>query len=254
MKKLLTAFSLFFFTSLLYAQDSTIVAENTVPPPAPKQKKQFTIPPDQAGDHFMISLTTDHWAGAPDSIKDLKSGFSRGINVAIMLNKPFKSDPRWSVALGLGISHSSIFFENTAIDIKEMTVRLHFRNVDTADHFKKYKLATTYLEIPLELRYTFNPEAERKSGKIALGLKVGTLINAHTKGKTLLNKNDQSINAYTEKESKRTFFNGTRIAGTARFGIGNFSLFGAYSITGLLKDEAGATIRPYQIGLTISGL
>ena len=181
-------------------------------------------------------------------------GFSRGINVAIMLNKPFKSDPRWSVAFGLGISHSSIFFKNTSVDVKAPGTLLPFRNLDSTDHYKKYKLATTFVEIPIELRYTFDPTNERKSWKLAVGVKVGTMLNAHVKGKTLQNSSNTIINSFTEKESKRTFFNSTRLAATARIGIGNFSLFGAYSFTSLLKDVAGPAIRPYQIGLSISGL
>ena len=62
-----------------------------------------------AGDHFMVSISKDGWGGAPDSISNRMGGFSRGLNIAFMLNKPFKSDARWSVAFGLGISHSSIF-------------------------------------------------------------------------------------------------------------------------------------------------
>ena len=87
-----------------------------------------------------------------------------------------------------------------------------------------------------------------------MGVKVGTMLNAHTKGKTLVNKNGATPNAYTEKESKKTFFNTTRLAATARVGIGHFSLFGAYSITSFLKDGAGPSLHPYQVGLTISGL
>ena len=253
MKKLLPVVTLALITSFSYSQDSTIT---TLPPSTQtKTKKDWSkVVIDQAGDHFMIAFTGDLWSGAPDSINNLIKGFSRGLNVAIMLNKPFKSDPRWSVALGLGISHSSIFFKNTSIDVKAIGLQLPFKNVDTSDHFKKYKLATTFLEIPVELRYTFNPEEQKKSWKIALGIKVGTMLNTHTKGKTLQSKNDATINAYTLKESKKTFFNTTRLAGTARVGIGNFSLFGSYSLTAFLKDGAGPTIRPYQIGLCISGL
>ncbi len=209
---------------------------------------------DRAGDHFMVQIGLDNWTGAPDSIKSRMSGLSRGMNVAIMLNKPFKSDPRWSVALGIGVSHSSIFFKNTNVDLKSPATQLPFRNLDSSDHFKKYKLATTFAEVPIELRYSFDPVNEKKSWKIAVGVKVGTMLNAHTKGKTLQNKSNATINAYTEKISKRTFFNGTRLAGTARVGIGGFSLFGTYSITSLIKDVAGPTIRPYQVGLCISGL
>jgi hypothetical protein len=31
-------------------------------------------------------------------------------------------------------------------------------------------------------------------------------------------------------------------------------VYGQYQITGLLKDGAGATIRPFTVGLTLSGL
>ena len=207
-----------------------------------------------AGDHFMISISKDGWGGAPDSISSRMGGFSRGLNIAFMLNKPFKSDPRWSVAIGLGISHSSIFFKSTNVYLKSAATKLPFSNLDSVNHFKKYKLANSYVEVPIEIRYTADPVNEKKSWKFALGLKVGTMINAHTKGKTLENKTNTALDYYTEKESKKTFFNSTRLAATARVGKGNFSLFGSYSITSLLTDVAGATFHPYQVGLCISGL
>lgn len=209
---------------------------------------------DRAGDHFMIQGSWDNWSNKPDSIKDLQKGFSRGINVAIMMNKPFKGDPRWSVAFGVGISNSNIFFEKASVDVKSNTVRLPFNNLADTNHFKKYKLATTFAEVPIELRYTFDPVNQKKSWKLAMGVKVGYMINAHNKGKELQNKTDITINDYIQKETEKTFFNNARLVGTARVGLGNFSLFGAYSITALLKDVAGPAIRPYQLGLCISGL
>jgi hypothetical protein len=209
---------------------------------------------DRAGDHFMIQGSWDNWSNTPDSIKNLQQGFSRGANVAIMMNKPFKSDPRWSMAFGIGISNSNIYFEKTSVDLKSATIRLPFKNLSDTNHFKKYKLANTYAEAPIELRYTFDPVNQKKSYKLALGLKVGYMLNAHTKGKDLQSKAGASLNEYTEKINKKTYFNNTRLAATARAGIGNFSVFGSYSITTLLKDVAGPPIRPYQVGLCISGL
>jgi hypothetical protein len=218
-------------------------------------KKDWSkVAASSAGDHFMISISKDGWVGAPDSISNRMGGFSRGLNIAFMLNKPFKSDARWSVAFGLGVSHSSIFFKSTNVNLKSAATKLPFSNLDSTNHFKKYKLANTYVEAPIEIRYTADPVNEKKSWKFALGLKVGTMINAHTKGKTLENKTNTALEYYTQKESKNTFFNSTRLAATARVGLGNFSLFGSYSITTLLSDVAGAAFRPYQVGLCISGL
>ena len=253
MKKLLSVTAFTVTTLFLSAQDSTTITSL----PVTKTKKDWskaTI--DQAGDHLMIQLSKDAWAGVPDSINSHIKGFSRGFNIAFMINKPFKSNPRWSVAFGIGISNSNILLKNMAADIKATGTTLAFRSLDSTDHFKKYKLATTFAEIPIELRYSVDPENDKKSWKFAVGAKVGTLLNAHTKGKTLQNKSNTAINTgLTEKEIKKTFFNTTRLVGTARIGIGNFSLFGAYTITSFLKDGAGpADIRPYQVGICLSGL
>jgi hypothetical protein len=90
--------------------------------------------------------------------------------------------------------------------------------------------------------------------KFAIGLKVGTMINAHTKGKDLQSKNNTLISSYTEKENSKKYFNGTRFMATARIGYGVFSLFGAYQLNNLLKDAAGAPMKLYQVGITLSGL
>jgi hypothetical protein len=202
----------------------------------------------------MLQLSNDRWIGAPDSINSRTKGLSRGLNIYVMMDKPFKGNPKFSAAFGLGVSTSSMFFKNTGIDIKASGARLPFKNLDTLSRFKKFKLAIAYLEIPVELRFSSKPDNNNKSLKFAIGAKVGTLLKVHTKGKTLLDGNGRTINNYTEKESSKRFFNGTRISGTARIGYGIYSLFASYQINNLLKDGAGPDIRPLQIGISISGL
>lgn len=209
---------------------------------------------NRTGDHLMLQITNDHWIGAPDSIKNRMTGFSRGLNLQLLLDQRFKSAPQWSVAFGLGVSTSAMYFKNTVIDLKSKNATLPFRNVDSIDHFKKYKLATAYLEIPLELRFTFKPETENKSIKAALGVKVGTLLNVHTKGKILLDKNGATVNNYIAKETGKGFLNSTRLAATARVGYGNFSVVGSYNFTNIFKDGVAPDMKLFQIGLNFSGL
>lgn len=209
---------------------------------------------DRPGDHIMIQLTSDHWTGVPDSISSHMGGLSRGLGFSLMMDKPFKTDPHWSVAFGLGINGSNMFFKKMEVDLAAGGTVLPFRNLDSANHFKKYKLVTVYAEVPVELRYLFSPQKENKSWKAAIGIKVGTMINGHTKGKTLQNSSGTTINNYTEKINRRFFFNSVRFMGTARIGVGHFSLVANYSLSSLIKDGSGPTIRPFQIGLCISGL
>jgi hypothetical protein len=206
------------------------------------------------GDHFMIQLSSDHWTGMPADVSNHQQGFSKGFNAYFMLDKPFRSSPKYSIGIGLGISTSNMVFKKMDVDLKSSTTLIPFTAVDSTDHFKKYKLATGYLEIPLEFRFTSKPLAPNKSFKAALGFKAGTLINAHTKGKNLYDKNNNLVNSYTEKENSKRFINGTRFTATARIGYGILSLFGTYQLNNVLKDGAGPDMKLYQVGITLSGL
>ena len=206
------------------------------------------------GDHLMIQLSSDHLTGIPDSISSHQSGFAKGLNVYVMLDKPFKASPKYSIGIGIGVGSSNIPFKQMNVDIKSTATKLPFTAADSSNHFKKYKLSLSYLEIPLEFRYTADPLNSSNSLKFALGLKVGTLINAHTKGKDLQNKNNALVASYTEKENSKTYFNGTRFMATARVGYGIFSLFGAYQLNNVLKDLVGPPMKIFQVGITVSGL
>lgn len=210
---------------------------------------------NRANDHFMIQYGYDGWVNIPDSANP--GGFSRHFNAYIMLDKPFKGNPRFSIGLGLGFGSSNIFFENTYIDIKSTTATsLPFKNVAAQDHFNKYKLTTTWAEVPLEFRFAGNPVTPDKGFKAALGFKFGLLLKAYTKGKDLQSSSGTSIygKTFIQKEQDKKFFNTTRVAATARIGYGNISLDGSYSLTGLLKSASGTSVNPYSIGITISGL
>ena len=219
-----------------------------------QKKKGWGNIANRTGDHIMLQVSYDRWMGVPDSIKNHMTGLPRGANFYVMLDKVFKAAPQFSVAFGVGVGTSSIYFKNYSVDVKSNNAKLPFTNLDNLDHFKKYKLATTYLEIPLEIRYTFDPVNERKSIKAAIGFKVGTIINAHTKGKTLLDKDDKTLNSYTAKETSSRFLNSTRFAATARVGYGNFSIFGSYQLNNVFKDGVAPPVKLLQIGLCISGL
>ena len=229
------------------------IAESTVP----KNKKKYDLS-KRANDHFLLQLGYTQWLGKPDSI-DTK-GFSRSINAYFMFDFPFKTTPQLSAAIRLGVGSDHIIFNRDYPDIKGQTNTLRFNyrttNPDTT-YFKKTKLATTYLEAPVELRYVMNPEQSDKSFKFALGVKVGTMIKAGTRARKLMFLEDGTEklrNDYLLKEASKKYFNTTRIVGTARIGFGHFTVFGTYQFTNLLKDGVGPELRPFTIGLSIGGL
>jgi hypothetical protein len=229
------------------AQGDSTQAEITKPKPV---LTAANLP--RSNDHIILQLGYTGWSGKPDSINT--GGLPRTFNAYVMMDFPFKTSPNWSVALGLGIATDNMYFDKTAVEITSPTINLTFRNLADTNHFKRYKLATAYAELPVELRFSTNPDNNRQSVKFALGAKVGFLVNAHTKGNVLENKAEVALNDYKEKLFSKKFFNKQRLSGTARIGYGHFSLFGTYAITPIFREGVAPTIRPYTIGLMVSGL
>ncbi|HSU27824.1 MAG TPA: hypothetical protein VLJ68_05545 [Chitinophagaceae bacterium] len=241
MKKIILFAGFISFAAGVLAQDN--------PTPAKKEKIDLS---NRANDHFMIQLGYAGWSGKPDSIN--RGGISKSFNFYFMLDFPFKTNPHISVAFGPGLATDNPRFKETYIGIKENTSILRFVNQSDTNHFKKTKLAIAYLEAPIEFRFTKNPLDNSKSFKWALGVKVGTMINAHTRNKELQDKNDNTIQDYTLKESSKKFFNSNRLSFMARVGFGHLSVYGSYQVTSLFKDGVAAPVKPFSVGLTLSGL
>lgn len=250
MKKILLLITCLYIISFVSAQDE--------PVPPPKKKKDWSQVQltGRANDHFMIQYGVANWASKPDSINT--GGFSRSFNMYFLLDFPFKTDPRFSVAFGPGFGTDHIFFDNTNVTITNRLTPVQFQNVKDTNHFDKYKLSTAYLELPVELRFSSDPTNNGKSLKFALGAKVGLLVSAATKGKNWVNKNGNTVTGFSDKfvqkQKDKYFFNGNRLVGTFRVGYGVISLLGTYQITTLFKEGLGPEVRPYTVGLTISGL
>ena len=234
----------------LFAQDNPVTK-------ASKKKDWSKVKlTGRANDHFMIQYGVAGWAQKPDTIN--KNGFSRSFNFYIMIDMPFKTDPRFSVAFGPGLGTDHIFFDKTNITITDHQQPLRFQNVADTNHFKKTKLVNAYLELPLELRFSTNPENNKKSFKAAIGIKIGTLVDVHTKNKNWVDKNEKTITGFSDKfvqkQKDKYFFNGNRFVGTMRVGYGNLSLFGSYNLGTFVKEGLGPNVKPFSIGLTLSGL
>src|SRR5687768_1662584 len=181
MKKLITLFLALASVYSLMAQDSTKLAQDSTktaqPAPAaatPAKRDWSKINlSNRPNDHFMIQIGYNGWAQMPDTI-NLK-GVPRSFNMYFMFDFPFKTSPRFSVGIGAGLGTDNVYFDKTIVDLTgRSTNALTFKNVSDTNYFKKYKLMTTYVEAPIELRFSANPVNPNKSWKGAIGAKVGT--------------------------------------------------------------------------------
>ena len=219
--------------------------------PKSESKKQFNLK-NRANDHFLFQIGYLSWANIPDTINT--KGFPTTVNLYFMFDFPFKSNQRMSVGIGAGLASDNMYFDKTYVGIKDITPTLRFVDQSDTIHFKKNKLTTGYLEAPLELRYSSNPETPNKTFKVALGVKVGLLLDARLKQKNLQSASGATLNEYIEKQASKRFYNTSRFVGTARVGYGVFGLFGTYQFNSLFKTGVAPNIQPWVIGLTLSGL
>lgn len=196
-------------------------------------------------DYFMFQMGYDGWLNAPDSVSI--GGVSRSMNMYLCYDFPIKAS-NFSFAAGVGIASSNIFFKDQEVIIGDTLTEIQF--LGDNDKYKRYKLSMNYVEAPLELRYFSNKQNRNKGFKAAIGLKVGALINAHTKG--VREFNNKPIR---EKVSTRRYLETYRIGGTLRLGYGNFSVYGQYGLNNLFRVGNGPEgVVPFSIGICLSGL
>ena len=105
-KVILSAVSILFFGMFLNAQTAGTTGS---------KKLDLTGRP---ADHLMFQFGADTWTSTPDSV-NLGGGLSRHFNTYFMYDKPFSTNPKYSVAFGVGLGTSNIFFDNlTYVDVK----------------------------------------------------------------------------------------------------------------------------------------
>lgn len=246
MKKSIALFLLgFFCASLSIAQktDSQIQKDR-----APETKKKQVEKP--ARDFLVLALTYDNWAQAPVGTRI--TGFGRGFSGHILYDFPINQS-HFSFAGGLGISSNNVYFDKQIPVLNSASSEFTLQDLDTsiASRYKMAKLNTTYLELPLELRYFANKENRNSGFKAAVGMHVGMLVGAHSKVRHSAPDLPELIN---EKVNSKRYFQKWRFAPIVRLGWGNFQVYGSYSLSSLFNEGAGPQVYPYSIGISISGL
>lgn len=223
---------------MIFAQDATEKMNANAAPPA-------IVKP--ARDFLMVQIAYNNWLTRPDSIKT--KGFGYTFNTYLCYDFPIKKS-KLSFAAGIGINTNIAYLDKQVISFNDTGVRgaqAHF--IDDTKSYKRYKFATAYLQAPFELRYFGNTDNRNTGFKAAIGLQVGTLLGAHTKG--LRSVEGTNIK---DKENTKRYISPWNFAATARVGYANFCLFASYNLTPVFKDNAGPVITPASIGICITGL
>lgn len=225
MKKIILFFTL--ISSVAFAQEEI--------------KKTIKDKSQNDKDRIVMQLGSEMWLTKPDSIE--VKGTSRGFGLYWMFVDLPIGSPKLTFSFGLGAFASNIFTDRYAFETDSMTYL-----PPVTVEYKRTKLVTTYLDLPIEFRYCSNPEKRNNSFKIGIGFKGGVLVGSHSK----IRMRDALGDWMVSKNTGIKHLNQYRYGPTFRIGYGSFNIFAYYLLNTLFVKNKGPEIVPFSVGFLIS--
>lgn len=142
---------------------------------------------------------------------------------------------------GLGFDFSNYSFENPITLVKNSNPL--FVDVESTIDYKKNKLVTTALNVPLMLNFETNPNHPGKSFRLSAGVYGGLLIGSHTRQKS------EEFGNHKERDDYN--LNKLRYGLVGQIGMGPINFYANYSPQSLFRDGRGPDLQPFNVGLSI---
>lgn len=213
--------------SLVYLNSFTqVVNEET--------KRNFT---------FGLDVFTDIWQDIPKKRIDPKT-INPGVNIFGTYNYMFGTS-NVSLSPGLGLGVHNMFNSSLCFTDENKTYFVPINDTIPGISYKKSKFVTTYLDIPIEIRYKSKSEF-----RASVGFKFGFLVMGSSKY-----KGDDYPNGTTNlviyKKKKIDYLESNRYGFTARLGYKWLNLYGYYQLSSLFQSGKGPEMYPISVGITL---
>jgi len=218
-------------------------------------KEKVTARPDIPGT-FVVEFGFNQDVGGPNDFS-LNFWGSRTANVYYqyefrILNSAF------SIVPGIGLSMERFKFKDEyTLDYSSSTSgQLIIIPPISASvpNIEKSMLITNYIDVPVEIRFTINPDDPSRSFKTAVGGRIGYLYDSFTKVKYKENTETKKL-----KDKQDFNLNKIRYGLTGRIGFGAFSIFGYYNLSPLFEKDKGLkennvynNFPTYTIGISVA--
>ncbi|WP_088340429.1 porin family protein [Robiginitalea sediminis] len=172
-------------------------------------------------DQFYLGLTYNLLLNAPDDIAS--NNLSYGVFTGFIKDIPINRQGTWAIGVGLGYGVNSYYSNLRAIQTAD---GIQYLNADLGGSFKRNKLETHLIEVPLELRWRNSTPEEYRFWRIYTGVKFGYIVGTRSKFVTS-DFTDSFFNPDTEN-----FQYGL----TLSIGFNTFNLHAYYGLNSLFED------------------
>lgn len=255
-KSLVVLFASVMFISLAEAQvvPKTENAEVSVDE---KKKK----PKAKRQDFILLNFNWNTWFNSPEGMT--VSPFSRGFEAYLMYDFTLGRSPI-SIGTGIGFSSENIF-SNAFLRDSNGGNNIYFEKIepiinsdfqDPKRDWNRYKLATTIIELPLELRFKLQP-SRRNTFKMAAGFKIGYVIDTWEKYRGpdyRMGNNTDVLN--TEVKIKEYTLPGVtrfRYGVYGRIGYSRYFATFSYNFSNFFESGKGVDgVTPFSVGICVS--
>lgn len=153
---------------------------------------------------------------------------------------------------GIGFSFERFRFSNE-FTLRESSTAGEFDlvNANTIyDDVNKSLLVTNYIEIPAEIRYDTKPEDIGRSFNVAVGGRIGYLMDSFTKVRYRENGETKKI-----KDKQQFGLNSIRYGVYTRIGVGAFNVFGFFNLSPLFESGKGPSdteMTTFTVGVSLN--
>lgn len=184
-------------------------------------------------DQIYLGLTYNLLTQLPEGIS--QSNLSYGIQLGVIRDMPLNERRTIALGLGLGYGVNSYYTNVRAVQGGES---LQYVPIADASTFKRNKVETHLLEVPLELRWRNSTPEEYKFWRIYGGVKFGYVMGSRSK--------------YVSESVVDSFYNrdteNFRYGLTLNVGYNTFNLHAYYGLNALFEDGTrDAEGRPLEM-------
>jgi len=243
-----------------FAQNTPTAPPTAAEAPIAKSPESKKVKLSEDGhDHFMFNFTIDNVInGSSDSF--FKSNvFNPNLGFYFLYDLPF-GKTGFSIAPGAGFTFSKVSLDGktlvqTAQGTSFIQASQHpIYGTASTNTYESSSFYSSWLEVPVELRYISKPINGRSRIKVAAGMRAG--INLTTNSK--INYYDKIVQReLTNKGGPFDELASFRYGATFRVGYGAINLFGYYGLNQMIKENRNYNnldLRQYSIGVSITGM
>lgn len=190
----------------------------------------------------MVDVGINSWSEVPDTLD--RKGFASK-SIGIYYSKRFKISNKFSFYPGVGLGLEKMAFKSGVAfsDTGNFYIRTPYFGIT------KNKLAFTYLDIPVELRFHPKGTQDGEGLFVSIGGILGLKMGAHTKLKY-----DEGNGVKRLKESGKFNLTAYRYGYQIRFGFKGIHLFYKQYLSDAFKEPIqGVNPRMRTIGINLTG-